>query len=273
MGIGWTLQGADTANSARNGAVSMPGWELFAGGLDSGCVFARLAEGWGAVSNRTSAGGRLRSPGARSRFGMMLSIVASGGVDGCGVTRRWTVDLLTSEGMSDDAQGSASALWAGSVQCRSLLLAEQLGYVSLHRMEMDSAQAQRATSIAVGKQAEVPNLHETGREDVKKEAPDELLAIECHGAAAVVVCCSRQRITISAIPIETLLATIDAEITTPTSAQLDCGNGQGHAGWQTRQHCSAKEGKTETNFDSRGSPAHCRRTAQTVGGGEKGYGG
>ncbi len=52
---------------------------------------------------------------------------------------------------------------------------------------MNSAQHKRAAAIPVGKQIEVPNLHETGREDVKKEAPDELLAIECHGAAAVIV--------------------------------------------------------------------------------------
>jgi hypothetical protein len=127
MGIEWTLQGADAANSTRNAAVSMPDWVFFEGGLASGCVFARLAEGWGAVSKRTSAKGRLRRPGGTSRSGMMLSIVASGGVGCCWASPSNDADLLTSGRMSDDAQGSASALGAGSVQCRSLLLVEQLG--------------------------------------------------------------------------------------------------------------------------------------------------
>jgi hypothetical protein len=127
MGIGWTLRGADAANSARNAAVSMPGWVFFEGGLDGGGVFARLAEGWGAVLKRRSAKGRLRSPGATSRSGMMLSTLASGRVGCCRLTRRRTAELLTSEGMGDDAQGSASALGTGSVQCRSLLLVEKLG--------------------------------------------------------------------------------------------------------------------------------------------------
>ena len=153
----------------------------------------RLAEGWGAVSKRTSAEGRLRSPGATSRSGTMLSMVASGGVDGCGLTRRWTADLLTSERTGDDAQGSASALGAGSVQCRSLLLVEQLGEVGLHRMEMDSAQGQRATSVPVGKQAKVPNLHETGGQDVEKEAPDELGSLESHVLLRLLCRESRQR--------------------------------------------------------------------------------
>jgi len=52
---------------------------------------------------------------------------------------------------------------------------------------MNSAQGQRPSSISVGKQAKVANLHETGREDVKKEAPDELSSLECDGATAVVV--------------------------------------------------------------------------------------
>src|SRR6185437_12656271 len=54
-------------------------------------------------------------------------------------------------------------------------------------MEMDSAQGQRATLVPVGKQAKVPNLHETGGQDVEKEAPDELSSLESHGAASVVV--------------------------------------------------------------------------------------
>ena len=52
---------------------------------------------------------------------------------------------------------------------------------------MDSAQGQRATSVPVSKQAKVPNLHETGGQDVEKEAPDELSSLESHGAASDVV--------------------------------------------------------------------------------------
>ena len=52
---------------------------------------------------------------------------------------------------------------------------------------MNSAQGQRVASVPVGKQTKVPNLHETGREDMKKEAPDELNSLEPYGAAAVAV--------------------------------------------------------------------------------------
>jgi hypothetical protein len=77
-------------------------------------------------------------------------------------------------------KGSASTLGAGSVQCKPLLFAEQIEWLSGGRSEMDSAQGQDAAAVPVGKQSEVPNLHETGRKDMKKEAPDELLAIESH---------------------------------------------------------------------------------------------
>ena len=53
MGIGWTLQGADAADSARDPLVRMPGWVLIKGSLDSGCVCALFADGWRAVSKRT----------------------------------------------------------------------------------------------------------------------------------------------------------------------------------------------------------------------------
>jgi hypothetical protein len=42
-------------------------------------------------------------------------------------------------------------------------------------------------SVTVGKQTKVTNLYETGRQNVEKEAPDELAAIESHRAAPVVV--------------------------------------------------------------------------------------
>jgi hypothetical protein len=90
--------------------------------------------------------------------------------------------------MGDDAQGSASALGAGSVQCRSLLLVEQLGEVGLHRMEMDSAQGQRATSVPVSKHAKVANLHKTGGQDVEQEAADELRGGRCSRLRSILAC-------------------------------------------------------------------------------------
>jgi|SRR6185503_2973060 len=89
--------------------------------------------------------------------------------------------------MGNNVKSSASALGTRSVQRRPLLIAEQGDEVGLPRAQMNSAQVQRAPAVPVGKQAKVPNLHETSGEDVKKEAPDELSSIECHRAAAVVV--------------------------------------------------------------------------------------
>ena len=63
MGIGWTLQGADAADSARDPLVSMPGWVPIEGSLDSGCVCARFADGWRAVSKRTLGAGRFEVRG------------------------------------------------------------------------------------------------------------------------------------------------------------------------------------------------------------------
>src|SRR5215469_13953075 len=124
---------------------------------------------------------------ATSRVGMKVTIVRLGGVDGCWPTPSYGVDLLTSERMSDDVQGSASTLRTRSVQRRPLLLVEQSRKVGLRKAEMNSAQGQSAAAIPVGKQAKVANLHESGGQNMEKEAPDELLAIESHGAAVVVV--------------------------------------------------------------------------------------
>jgi hypothetical protein len=52
---------------------------------------------------------------------------------------------------------------------------------------MDSAESQRLTPVAVGKQPEVANLDETGGQDMEQEAADELDCIGLHDAVAVVV--------------------------------------------------------------------------------------
>ena len=52
---------------------------------------------------------------------------------------------------------------------------------------MESAEGDRLTPITVGKQSEVADLDEAGRQDVKQEAADELDCIELHDAAVVVV--------------------------------------------------------------------------------------
>jgi len=57
---------------------------------------------------------------------MKVSIVPSGGVDGCWLSARSGADLLNCEPMGDDVQGSASTLGADTVQCKPLLFAEQM---------------------------------------------------------------------------------------------------------------------------------------------------
>jgi len=52
---------------------------------------------------------------------------------------------------------------------------------------MESTQSQRLSAVAVGKQSEVADLDEAGRQDMEQETADELDRIELHDAAAVVV--------------------------------------------------------------------------------------
>ena len=54
-------------------------------------------------------------------------------------------------------------------------------------VEMEPAQGQRLTAVAVGKQPEVANLYEAWRQHMEQEAADELGRIESHDAAAVVM--------------------------------------------------------------------------------------
>ena len=68
---------------------------------------------------------------------------------------------------------------------------------------MDSTQSQRLPAVAVGKQSEVADLDEAGRQDVEQETPDELDLIELHDAAAVVMT--------GVPPAEAYLSVIEAE--------------------------------------------------------------
>jgi hypothetical protein len=52
---------------------------------------------------------------------------------------------------------------------------------------MESTQSQRLSAVAVGKQSEVADLDEAGRQDMEQETSDELDRIELQDAAAVVV--------------------------------------------------------------------------------------
>ena len=52
---------------------------------------------------------------------------------------------------------------------------------------MKPTESQRLTAVAVGKQSEVADLDEAGRQDMEQETPDELDRIELHDAAAVVM--------------------------------------------------------------------------------------
>jgi hypothetical protein len=94
---------------------------------------------------------------------------------------------VTSERMWDDMQGSASTLGAGSAQCGPLMFVEQENEIGGCRAEMTAAQFQRLSAASVGKHSEVPDLYETGRQHVEKEATNELSRIEPHDAASVVV--------------------------------------------------------------------------------------
>jgi hypothetical protein len=68
-----------------------------------------------------------------------------------------------------------------------LLFVEQGSEIDGRGAEMGAAQAQRPATVAVGKQTEVADLHESRRQYMEQEATDELHCIESHRAAAVVV--------------------------------------------------------------------------------------
>jgi len=54
-------------------------------------------------------------------------------------------------------------------------------------VEMDPAQGESLTAVAVGEQPEVADLDEASGQNVEQEAADELDRVQGHDAAAVVV--------------------------------------------------------------------------------------
>jgi hypothetical protein len=89
--------------------------------------------------------------------------------------------------MRDNSECSASALGAGSVQCRLLFFSQQRGEIGSCGVEKGAAQGQCLAAVAVGKQPKMPDLYETCRQHVEQETADELGRIESHDAASVVV--------------------------------------------------------------------------------------
>ena len=87
---------------------------------------------------------------------------------------------------------------------------------------MTAAQFQRLTAVSVGKQSEVPDLYETGRQHVEKEAANELRRIERHDTASVVVP--------GVLPAEAYLTVLEAE-----ESSVGDGDAMGVAG-QILQH-------------------------------------
>ena len=101
--------------------------------------------------------------------------------------RRARADWSASGRVGDDVQGSASAPGTGSVKCALLLFGQQGAEMRSVGAEMKPREGQRLASVAVGKQSEMPDLHETRRQNVEQEAADELGCVESHAATSVVV--------------------------------------------------------------------------------------
>jgi hypothetical protein len=83
---------------------------------------------------------------------------------------------------------------------------------------MKPAERQRLSAVAVGKQSEVADLDEAGRQDMEQEAADELGRIELHDAAAVVVP--------GVSPSEAHLAVLEAEESSVRDGNPVCVAGQ-----------------------------------------------
>ena len=88
---------------------------------------------------------------------------------------------------NDDVQGAAFALGAAAMESRCCCRGNEVSALWSYGVEMESAKSERLTAIAVGEQAEVADLDEARRQDVKQEAADELDRIEAHDLDAVVV--------------------------------------------------------------------------------------
>ena len=88
---------------------------------------------------------------------------------------------------NDDVQGAAFALGAAAIDCRLLLMGDEVSALWSRGLEVLPAESKRLTAIAVGEQTEVADLDEATRQHVKQEATDELNRIEAHDLDAVVV--------------------------------------------------------------------------------------
>ena len=84
-------------------------------------------------------------------------------------------------------QGAALALGTGPVQCGLLRFGQQGAYVRGGGVEMDPAEGESLTAVAVGEQAEVSDLDEACGQGVDQEAADELDRVEDHDSTAVVM--------------------------------------------------------------------------------------
>ena len=69
-------------------------------------------------------------------------------------------------------QSTELALRAGSVECGCLRFSQQCVVVRGDGVEMAPAQGEGLAAVAVREQAEVADLDEAGRQDVKQEAAD-----------------------------------------------------------------------------------------------------
>ena len=83
---------------------------------------------------------------------------------------------------------------------------------------MKPAQVQRLSAIAAGKQSEVADLDEAGRQDMKQEAANELDRVEGHDAAAVAMT--------GVPPSEAHLSVVEAEQSSVGDGNSVCVAGQ-----------------------------------------------
>jgi hypothetical protein len=138
-------------------------------------------------------------------------------------------------------QGAGSTLWARSAERRLLLFCQQRAWIRRGSAETKSTEGERLTAVAVGKQSEVPDLNEAGRQHVKQETADELDRIKLHDTASVVVS--------GVPPAETPLAVIETE-----ESSVGDGNTMGVAG-QILQHMFGSS-ERRLGVDHPLSPAH-----------------
>ena len=77
-------------------------------------------------------------------------------------------------------QCAGSAKWAFSLYGALLGFGEEMGTDRRRRRQQGAAQRQGFSSLPICQETEVPDLHETGREHMKQETPDELDGIQSH---------------------------------------------------------------------------------------------